>query len=637
MADRSRAVRTRPAGGAGQRGARSHRGVPRVPDPAGRLRALGRSYRPCGRPDGAPHPVRVPRHAELAAVGSLSVHGDPGGRGAVLCGRPGRGGLGADRGAVPRRDSLLAALRGPDPAGGRPAGTPGACGTRGGTEAVSLLQVRGLSKRFGGVLALWRCDLDVQPGEVHALIGPNGAGKTTLVNLVSGLLAPTEGRIVFRGVDITGLPPHERALLGIARTFQVTNLFPQDTVLGNLSLVVQARTGSSFRFWRPVAQETFLEQEARSYARRVDLHGRLEVPVRALSHGEQRQLEVGLALAAEPRLVVLDEPTSGMGQEESRAVVELIQRLRGEVAILLVEHDMDVVFQVADRITVLVDGRVVASGPPEVVREDPEVHRAYLGHALEEARAPRASSRPRAQANASGPALLEVQGLEASYGTSQVLFGVDLRVPSGHVVTLLGRNGMGKTTTVRALAGLLRPKAGRVRFAGGEIQGQPPEVVASLGVALVPEGRQIFPNLTVRENLVAFARGNRAAGSPWTLDRVLELFPRLGARLNQLGSRLSGGEQQMLAIGRALMTNPRLLVLDEATEGLAPLVREEIWRALQRLNAEGLSVLLIDKYVERLTEFAHYHYILERGRVVWEGTSEALREDRELWRRYLSV
>ncbi|MDQ7802061.1 MAG: ABC transporter ATP-binding protein, partial [Armatimonadota bacterium] len=200
-----------------------------------------------------------------------------------------------------------------------------------------------------------------------------------------------------------------------------------------------------------------------------------------------------------------------------------------------------------------------------------------------------------------------------------------------------GRNGMGKTTTLHAIAGLVPSKSGRVVFDGQEVQGLPPEGIARLGIALVPEGRQIFPNLTVRENLEAFASNRAGRPDPWNLDRVLQLFPRLRERLDQLGSRLSGGEQQMLAIGRALMTNPRLLILDEATEGLAPLVREEIWKALRLLNEAGLTVLLVDKYVEQLTEFADYHYILERGRVVWEGTSQALQADRDLWRRYLSV
>ncbi|MDR5683825.1 MAG: ABC transporter ATP-binding protein [Armatimonadota bacterium] len=233
--------------------------------------------------------------------------------------------------------------------------------------------------------------------------------------------------------------------------------------------------------------------------------------------------------------------------------------------------------------------------------------------------------------------LLSVEGLQTFYGNSQVLFGVDLAVEDGKVVTLLGRNGMGKTTTVRSITGLVPPRAGRVEFRGRAIAGWPPERIAALGVALVPEGRQVFPNLTVRENLVAFAANRNGSAHPWTLDRVVDLFPRLGQRLNRYGDQLSGGEQQMLAIGRALMTNPHLLILDEATEGLAPMLREEIWRCLRRLNEGGQAILLIDKYVHRLLDLAHHHFVLERGRVVWQGSSEELRAAPDVWRRYLSV
>jgi branched-chain amino acid transport system ATP-binding protein len=234
-------------------------------------------------------------------------------------------------------------------------------------------------------------------------------------------------------------------------------------------------------------------------------------------------------------------------------------------------------------------------------------------------------------------ALLEVENLSASYGTSQALFGVDLRIATGAAATLLGRNGMGKTTTVRCIAGLLPPNSGTIRFAGEKINGRGADWIGRAGMGLVPEGRRIFPNLTVRENLIAFAANRRAAPDPWTLERVLDLFPRLAERLDNLGSQLSGGEQQMLAIGRALMTNPLLLVLDEATEGLAPLLREDIWRVLRRLRETGLAVLAIDKYVDRLVEIAGAHTILERGRVAWTGSSAALIADRTLWERYLGL
>jgi branched-chain amino acid transport system ATP-binding protein len=233
--------------------------------------------------------------------------------------------------------------------------------------------------------------------------------------------------------------------------------------------------------------------------------------------------------------------------------------------------------------------------------------------------------------------LLQLQGVQAGYNGSQVLFGIDLQIAPGTVATLLGRNGMGKTTTLRSLFGLLPLRAGEIRFAGARIDGLRTDEIARRGLALVPEGRQVFPNLTVRENLVAFAANRAGQREPWTLARVLELFPALGQRADHLGSQLSGGEQQMLAIGRALMTNPRLLILDEATEGLAPLVREDIWRCLAQLKAAGQSLLVIDKHVERLVRLADSHTLTERCRVVWQGNSAALAADRALWHRYLGV
>ena len=237
----------------------------------------------------------------------------------------------------------------------------------------------------------------------------------------------------------------------------------------------------------------------------------------------------------------------------------------------------------------------------------------------------------------SGAALLQAAGLEAAYGTSQVLFGVDLELQRGDVATLLGRNGMGKTTTIRALLGLTPPRAGVVRLNGERIEGMRADQIARRGVALVPEGRQIFPNLTVRENLLAFADRRASAATPWTLERVLALFPSLAARTRHMGNQLSGGEQQMLAIGRALMTNPDLLILDEATEGLAPLIREEVWRCLEALKSSGQTILVVDKYVERLIPLADHHTIIERGRVAWRGSSAELAADHGLWHRYLGV
>lgn len=251
-------------------------------------------------------------------------------------------------------------------------------------SAPALLELKGLVKRFGGLTATDQASLEVLPGEVHALIGPNGAGKTTLIHQISGALVPDAGRIVFDGQDITHLPMHERVLRGLVRSYQITSIFRRLSVLDNLALAVQARQGSSLRFWRRAREEHARYEEAAAIAQRVGLGARLGAPAGALAHGEQRQLEVGLAVATRPKLLLLDEPMAGMGPEESEHMVALLQSLRRELTVLLVEHDMDAVFRLADRISALVSGRIIASGSPQSIREHPEVKRAYLGDELEE-------------------------------------------------------------------------------------------------------------------------------------------------------------------------------------------------------------------------------------------------------------
>jgi branched-chain amino acid transport system ATP-binding protein len=245
-----------------------------------------------------------------------------------------------------------------------------------------VLSLRNLSKRFGGVVAVDGVTLDVAAGEVHALIGPNGAGKTTLIHQISGSLACDQGQIVFLGNDLTKTRAHERVRAGLARSYQITSIFRRFSVLDNLALAVQARSGSSFSFWRPVAAETALFDEARRIASQVNLTQKVDSVASTLAHGEQRALEVGLALATRPKLLLLDEPMAGMGPEESNRMIELIGRIRAEVAVLLVEHDMDAVFRLADRISVMVNGRLIATGFPEQIRMNAQVRKAYLGDEL---------------------------------------------------------------------------------------------------------------------------------------------------------------------------------------------------------------------------------------------------------------
>ena len=250
--------------------------------------------------------------------------------------------------------------------------------------AEPLLKVQGLVKRFGGLVATDKVSLDIRHGEVHALIGPNGAGKTTLIAQLSGSLASDAGRLGFDGSDISTLPQHERVRRGLARSYQITSIFKKFSVLDNVALAVQARSGTSMSFWRPLAAETALFEEAAELVRRVGLGGREHAMAGNLAHGEQRQLEVGLALATQPKLILLDEPMAGMGPEESVRIIELIEKVREEVTVLLVEHDMDAVFRLADRISVLVNGRLIATGEPEAIRKNPEVRKAYLGDELDE-------------------------------------------------------------------------------------------------------------------------------------------------------------------------------------------------------------------------------------------------------------
>jgi len=233
--------------------------------------------------------------------------------------------------------------------------------------------------------------------------------------------------------------------------------------------------------------------------------------------------------------------------------------------------------------------------------------------------------------------MLKISNLTTHYGASQALFGIDIEVPAGQVVTLLGRNGMGKTTTINSIMGIVPASGGAISFEGTELVGRPSFKIANLGLGLVPEGRQIFPNLSMMENLIATASNHLKVSNPWTVERVFELFPELAIRQSSMGNLLSGGEQQMLAIGRALMTNPKLLILDEATEGLAPLVRQKIWAALTLIRNEGMSILVVDKNLSDLLRIADRNFIIERGKIVWDGTSDALRKDRDALHRYLGV
>ena len=471
------------------------------------------------------------------------------------------------------------------------------------------MQVDNLSKRFGGVVASEAITFDVPAGQLHAVIGPNGAGKTTLIGQLVGEIVSDSGSIRFGGTDITALPTYRRSQLGLARSFQITSLFPDFTALDNVALAVQAHSGHSFRFWRDARRETELREPARAALERVGLGRRGDVLVSSLSHGEHRQLEIAMALATRPRMLLLDEPMAGMGPEETSRMVATLARAQARA-----DHPAD-----RARHGSGVRARRLHHGPG--LRPDHRVRSARTRSGPTR-RCGRPISANRKRSMASDP-LLELDGVETCYGLSQVLFGMSLKIAAGEMVTLMGRNGMGKTTTVRSIMGLTQARAGAIRFAG---HADPRPAVLPGRQARPRAGAGGAPDLSQPERArkPGGDRANRSgAAQPWTLQKICALFPRLEERLGNMGNQLSGGEQQMLAIGRALMTNPQLLILDEATEGLAPLIRAEIWQCLTRLKHDGQSILVIDKNVEALIRIADRHYLIERGRVVWTGTSAA--------------
>jgi len=339
-----------------------------------------------------------------------------------------------------------------------------------------------------------------------------------------------------------------------------------------LQLAIQAKQGHSFKFWKPYANNKDVRTAAHEYAARVDLGSRAEMQVANLSHGEQRRLEVAMALASDARLLLLDEPLAGLGPEEASDMISLLETLKGQQTIVLIEHDM-----------------------------------------------------------------LTLSNVVTHYGHSQVLNGINLTINQGQVATLLGRNGMGKTTTINSIMGILPKTSGKIEFDGQNTIRWPSHRVAKLGLGLVPEGRQIFPNLNVHENLIATARQHAQRGQIWDAERVYALFPELAARKASMGNLLSGGEQQMLAIARALMTNPKLLILDEATEGLAPLIRKKIWDSLELIKADGMSILIVDKNLKDLLQIADQHNIIHKGAVVWSGSSSDLEEASDIRSQYLGV
>jgi branched-chain amino acid transport system ATP-binding protein len=481
-----------------------------------------------------------------------------------------------------------------------------------------LMKVSGLSRRFGGIVALDGLSFDLHAGEKLAVIGPNGAGKSTLLKLIAGQDAPSAGTIELAGEGVvSGHTARDLARRGVGLARQVPRPLRSLTVRQNISVGIRAgaarRTGSAGERIDEILALTGLTAKA-------------ERPAGQLPLLDLKRLEMARALACEPRVLLLDEVSAGLNETELDEAIELMAALhRSGATLILVEHVQRVVHQLADRVIVLNWGTLLAEGTPAEVTADPRVQQVYLGSGR-----PAAVARERSVTQDPSRPGLVVEQLTVRRGMHRALEQVSLRIGVGEIVTVLGANGAGKTTLTGAISGLLPNQSGRIEWAGEDVTPLAAHVRAQRGIAHCQEGRRLFAGLTVVENLELGGYGARPAERERRMQSIFELFPVLADRRTQIGATMSGGQQQMLAIGRALMSDPGLLMLDEVTLGLSPKVADEIYEAINRIAATDTSLLLVEQDTERCLSVADRAYVLSHGRVVFEGIPADLTQERLL-------
>jgi len=505
-----------------------------------------------------------------------------------------------------------------------------------GGHGAALLELVDIERHFGGVKALDGVSMRVQPGHVHGLIGPNGSGKSTLVNVMSGLYAPGEGQMRLGGVELPRGSLYKASKAGIARTFQNLQVFSELTALEN---VMVALTGAYVKPLPLVLLGLARKEERRAQADALallDLVGLADAArtkAKDLPYGAQRFLEIARALARKPKLLILDEPAAGLAHPDVLNLIGIVRKIRAQrITTILIEHHMSVVNEICDYVTVLDEGKIIAHGLPDEIRRNARVIEAYLGDSRQMV--------PASKKLGDVP-MLTVENLHAGYGASEVLHGVSFEVRAGAVVALIGANGAGKTTTMRAVSGMLKPSLGRILLDGKEVQHQAASRIARLGLAHAPEGRRVFAPMPVEDNLLlgAYMRLPKAFGfakqARDALERVYALFPRLEERRKQAAGTLSGGEQQMLAIGRALMSDPKIILLDEPSMGLAPVIVQEVFETIGKLKQAGVTMLLVEQFAQSALAVADYAYVMEHGRIAVEGTPEELVRDERVLAAYL--
>jgi ABC-type branched-subunit amino acid transport system ATPase component len=509
-----------------------------------------------------------------------------------------------------------------------------------------MLEVRNLTCSFGGVKALQDVSFTIRQGTIHSVIGPNGAGKTTLFNLITGVYTPSAGDIVFDGASIVGRAPDELARRGMSRTFQNMQICMNMSALENLMvgahlrlqqglLAGMARLPSLRRAERACRDECAALMNFVGVGRYVDAHAT------QMSYGALKRLEIGRALAAKPKLLLLDEPAAGLNHSETQEIDELIQKVAATgVTVVLVEHDMKLVMNISDHILVLDYGKKLAEGTAQQVRANPDVIAAYLGAGGHGLRKPvHTAAVPATRTATAGPAapVLEIHGLTSHYGRIQALHGLDIEVREGQLVALVGANGAGKTTLLRTVSGVQPASGGEIRFQGRAITRLAAEKRVRAGICQVPEGRQVLGPLSVEDNIRLGAYTRKDVEVDTDMERMYALFPILGEKRRLAAGTLSGGQQQMLAIARALMGRPRLLLLDEPSMGLAPLLVEEIFHVVQRLKAEGITIFLVEQHAHAALSIADVGHVMEMGRITLSGSGADLLGNDEVQRAYLGM
>jgi branched-chain amino acid transport system ATP-binding protein len=493
----------------------------------------------------------------------------------------------------------------------------------------AILEIRNLGKSFGGIHAVKGVDLRVKDRTLHALIGPNGAGKTTAFNLISGMFAPDKGSIELAGTSIASMAPEAITGAGIGRSFQITNLFPTLSVAENVRLAVQARDPARFAIWTDASTLGTVNDEATVILRTMGLAGVEAAEAASLSYGGQRLLDMSLALATKPRVLLLDEPLAGLAAAERDRVGQLIKTISSDVPVLLVEHDIDRVFALADAVTVMNDGQVLIDGSVDDARDSPRVQEVYIGsgtHAL--------AGRHRASA-ALETKLLRLDGVNTFYGKSHILRDVSFDVKDREIVALLGRNGAGKSTLLKSIVGIAPPASGGIALGEDALARRSSAEITRRGVSYVPQGRGLFAGMSVAENMeLGRLKRRTGVGKHWDEERIFEFFPRIKQRWRSPADYLSGGEQQMVAVARALSGDTRVLLLDEPFEGLAPAVVEELFEAFDKLRQE-VAIIIVDHHLDLALALSDRTVVLETGQVTHIGPSQALSGDLDTRRKVL--